>query len=128
MAQHISEEFKNRNSYYTLLFNRQKKTDWWGYIWRGLLVEETGKHHKAMNRAIWLYLYLIIHADRKTGTLFRKTETIAKDMGISLRIIQKWLQRLRNTGYITSQSTGRSLNITITKWRPIKTRTTASNM
>ncbi len=94
--------------------------NWWGYIWQGLLYEETAKHYKAMGRAVWLYLYLIVYADRKTGILYRKTATIARDMGIHARTIQYWLTRLRKGGYILTSSTGRALMITITKWRPIR--------
>lgn len=94
--------------------------DWWGYIWQGLLYEETAKHYKAMGRAVWLYLYLIVYADRKTGILYRKTATIARDTGIGVRTIQYWLTKLRKGDYIITSSTGRALMITITKWRPIK--------
>jgi tRNA G26 N,N-dimethylase Trm1 len=92
---------------------------WWGPIWRGLLVEETAKHYKAMGRAVWLYMYLIVHADRQTGTLFRQLPTISKDMGLKVRTIRQWLAVLRKHGYINTVSTGRALKITIEKWRPI---------
>ena len=75
-----------------------------------------------MGRAVWLYLYLIVYANRKTGILFRQTKTISKDMGIPIRTIQHWLTLLRRHNYILTQTTGRSLVITITKWRPITKR------
>ena len=93
---------------------------WWGHVWRGLVVSENGRHRRVMGQSIWLYLYLIIHADRKTGTLYRITKTVSKDTGISTRTVQSWLKTLRKNGYITTRRTGRSLIITITKWRPIK--------
>lgn len=96
---------------------------WWGPVWRGLFVDPTGKHYRAMGRALWLYGYLIVHADRRTGTLFRKVTTIASDMKVSARTIQAWLTLLRQHGYITTKSTGRALEIKIEKWKPIqKTR------
>jgi len=101
----------------TVINKTSKK--WWGAIWVGLVTEQTAKHHKAIGRALWLYLYFIVHANRKTGTLFRKTATIAKDMGISIRTIQHWLVILRKNGYITTEFTGRALVIAITKWKPI---------
>ena len=119
---HISKELEGR-SYF---FEKQKKApyqkNWWGYIWRGLLVERNGKHYKSMGRAIWLYLYLVVHADRQTGELKRKTQTISDDMGISKRTIQRWLQTLRNTNYITTTTNGRALKIKIMKWRRIYKR------
>jgi DNA-binding transcriptional ArsR family regulator len=95
---------------------------WWGYVWRGLVVSKNAQHYKAMGKALWLYLYFIIHADRKKGTLFRITRTIAEDTGIPARTIQLWLKTLRENGYIQTERTGRSLQIKITKWRPIVKR------
>jgi hypothetical protein len=104
------------------LLRAKSRAFWWGYVWRGLVVSENGQHHKAMGNALWLYLYLIIHADRKTGTLFRITKTIAADTGIAVRTIQLWLKILRNNGYIKTERTGRALRIMITKWRPIQSK------
>ena len=67
--------------------------------------------------AVWLFLYLLVNADRKTGSLFRKIETISDDMGISRDTIMRWLVILRRGGYIATQSNGRCLNIQINKWR-----------
>lgn len=92
---------------------------WWGPIWRGLFVDAEGKHYRAMGRALWLYGYLIVHADRKNGTLYRTVATIARDMQVSKRTIQLWLATLRRHGYITAKTTGRALEIRIEKWRPI---------
>lgn len=98
---------------------------WWGPIWRGLAAEPTGKHYRAMRSSLWLYVYLVIHADRRTGRLFRLLPTIAKDMGISLRTIRQWLATLRHCGYVTTEHTGRALRIKIEKWKPVK-RTSSS--
>jgi hypothetical protein len=97
-----------------------QKQIWWGHVWRGLVVSGTARHYKAMGRSVWLFLYLVIHADRKTGTLYRKTGTISKDIGMSARTVQVWLRELRGGGYIVTKSTGRSLIIQIAKWRPIR--------
>jgi hypothetical protein len=97
-----------------------KRQRWWGPVWRGLPVEPTGKHYRAMRASVWLYLYFIIHSDRNAGTLIRRIQTIAVEMGISRRTICLWLSILRRHQYITTKSTGRALHITITKWKPIK--------
>jgi hypothetical protein len=73
-----------------------------------------------MGRALWLYGYLIIHADRKTGTLYRRIDTVSCDMNVSGRTIQAWLALLRRHGYIRTKTTGRALAIRIEKWKPIK--------
>jgi hypothetical protein len=92
---------------------------WWGPVWRGLFVDPAGKHYRAMGRALWVYGYLIIHADRRTGTLYRTVATIARDMQVSDRTIQAWLALLRQHGYIRTKTTGRALTIGIEKWKPI---------
>lgn len=93
---------------------------WWGPVWRGLFVDPAGKHYRAMGRALWLYGYLIVHADRSKGTLYRKVVTVARDMQVSERTIQAWLSVLRQNGYIKTKTTGRALEITIEKWKPIQ--------
>lgn len=92
---------------------------WWGPMWRGLFVDPAGKHYRAMGSALWLYGYLIVHANRKTGTLFRTLAVIARDMQVSKRTIQAWLSVLRRNNYIKTKTTGRALLIDIEKWRPI---------
>jgi hypothetical protein len=93
---------------------------WWGPIWRGLFVDPAGKHYRAMGRALWLYGYLIIHANRGSGILYRRVRTIADDMQVSERTIQAWLALLRRHCYISTKTTGRALSIKIEKWRPLK--------
>ncbi len=95
------------------------RSSWWGFVWRGLVVSGSARHYEVMGRAVWLFLYLIIHADRKTGKLYRKISTIERDIGISKRTIQAWLKVLRDNGYVVTTRTGRALVITISKWRPI---------
>ena len=112
MSQHI-RSLLIRNSSRTLHLR------WWGFVWRGMVVSRSGKHYEAMGRAVWLFLYLIIHANRRTGTLYRRIRTIARDMHISERTIQFWMKTLRDNGYITTERTGRSLIIHIAKWRPV---------
>ena len=114
MTEHIQNLLKASSE----RFSRQRPR-WWGFVWRGLVVSGTARHYKAMGRAVWLYLYLIIHADRKTGKLYRKISTIEKDIGIPKRTVQMWLKVLRDHGYIVTTRTGRALVVSISKWRPI---------
>jgi len=100
------------------------RKSWWGPVWRGLIVENTSKHYRAMGRSLWLYLYLIVHADRKSGTLRRLVATIARDMGLSEAVSRRWLRTLRRHNYVITKTTGRALEITIVKWRPLGTSRT----
>lgn len=98
------------------------KANWWTPLWKGLLVDASAKHYKAMGSALWLYLYFLVFANRSTGALFRRIATIAKDMGLSSRTVSRWLNTLKTAKYIEARRTGRSLQISITKWKPIKKR------
>jgi hypothetical protein len=95
------------------------KKNWWIHLWSGLVIDETAKHQKAMRSAIWLYLYLLLVANRRNGMLFRKISTMEKETGFNRRTIARWLKTLRDDGYIETHSTGRFLQIVIKKWRPI---------
>ncbi len=95
---------------------------WWIHLWSGLVRDPTAKHYKAMGSAVWLYLFLLISANRSNGIVWRKEETICLQTGFSERTVARWLQELRDKGYILSINNGRSLRILITKWRPITGR------
>jgi len=95
----------------------QPEKTWWARLWRGLVVDPQGKHYHRLKGAVWLLLYLILHADRNSGTLGRKCRTIARDMGISAWTIRYWMRRLRGAGYIRVNMTGRALTIQILRWR-----------
>lgn len=95
------------------------KSDWWSPLRRGLIIESSAKHHEQMKQAVWLYLYFLLNADAREGTLFRKLSTINQDMGIPLRTIRRWLSVLRKHKYITADFNGYSWQIAINKWRPI---------
>ncbi len=92
---------------------------WWVHVRGGLVMDESGKHHLAMRQAIWLYLYLLLAANRRNGMLFRKISTIEKGTGFNRRNIGRWMKILRDQGYIETHSTGRFLQIVIKKWKPI---------
>lgn len=98
---------------------------WWVHLWAGLVRDPTGKHHRAIRQAVWLYLYLLEGANWKTGLLFRRIATIAAEMGLNHRTIERWLRNLRKGGYIRTISNGRTLNISITKWRPVSRKSTS---
>ena len=92
---------------------------WWTPVWRGLVVDPEGKHLHRMKNALGLYLYLLSHADRRSGRLVRKYETIARDMGFPVRTIRDWMQRLYFYEYVQITKTGRAMIIDVLKWRPV---------
>jgi len=82
-------------------------------------MDRQAKHYRWMKNAIWLFLYLVLNANRKSGFLVRKIKTISSDMGVNRDTVLRWLNVLRKKGYIATQNTGRSLHIQIKKWKAL---------
>jgi len=78
-------------------------------------MDSEAKHYKKMGNAIWLFLYLVLNADRGR-VLARKLTTISSETGIKRDAILRWLNNLRKHGYIATQNTGRGLLIQIKEW------------
>jgi len=101
----------------------QDAKSWWGPVWRGLVVDKNGKHIQQMGQSLWLFIYLIIHADREEGFLDRRYETIMTDMGIKNKsTVRNWMDRLKRYKYIQTTRRPYSLYIEICNWRSIKKR------
>lgn len=91
----------------------------WAPIWMGLVTDPDAKHYRRMRNALWLFLYLVINANRKSGFLMRKVRTISSDMGITRDTILRWLSILRKHGYISTRNTGRCLLIQVKNWKTL---------
>jgi DNA-binding transcriptional MocR family regulator len=98
--------------------NHERK-QWWAPVWTGLVVDEGAKHYRKMKTSVWLFLYLVLHANRRTGVLMRKVRTISRDMGITRDTTLRWLKLLRAEGYIVTVNTGRYLTIQVKNWKPL---------
>lgn len=96
---------------------------WWAPVYRGLVVDSRAQHYRALHTAVWLFLYLIIHANRSTGKSFRAVSTIAEDMGVSKATIKRWLRSLTRNGYVNYLRKGNVLQFEILKWKPLRQST-----
>jgi len=92
---------------------------WWAPVWKGLVMDGQARHCRRMRHAVWLYLYFLLNANRKTGALMRKIQTISQDMGVPRDTIIRWLRLLRTNGYVSTANTGHSLSIQVTRWKPL---------
>jgi hypothetical protein len=81
------------------------------------VVDPEAKHYRRMKSAVWLFVYLLLHADRESGFLKRKLKTISLDTGIKARTVRGWLSLLKRSGYIETRNNGRCLVINVKKWR-----------
>jgi DNA-binding transcriptional regulator YhcF (GntR family) len=84
-----------------------------------LIVDAEATHYKRMRSSIYLYLFFLLHADRRTGTLLRRLPTIAAETGINVHTLRQWLAILRREGYVTTEFTGRALRIRIQRWKAL---------
>lgn len=100
---------------------QQQIKSWWVPVWRGLAVDSEARHYRQMKNAVWLFIYLMLHADRSSGNLYRKQRTIAQDMGVGIHLVREWLKRLHEHGYITIKQTGHAQVIHIRKWKTLLT-------
>jgi DNA-binding FadR family transcriptional regulator len=96
---------------------KNKQTDWWAAVWRGLAVDPEAKHYRRLHSSLWLYIYLLLHAKWETGQLFKKYKTMATDMGVSERTIRNWMSRLKVHRYVEIEKTGRTAVITIHNYK-----------
>lgn len=91
--------------------------DWWAPVWKGLVLDTEGKHYRRMGSAIWLFVYLVLFANPQTGSLRRKSSTVSRHTGIKVRTVRSWLRVLKQKSYIRTSYGGRSLLISIQKWK-----------
>jgi hypothetical protein len=99
--------------------NDQTQKQWWAPVWKGLAMDADAKHYRTMKNAVWLYLYFLLNANRRTGLLMRKIGTVTSDMGVTRDTAQRWLKVLRRGGYIETVNSGRSLTIQVTRWKAL---------
>lgn len=92
---------------------------WWAPVWTGLVMDAEAKHYRQMKNAVWLYLYFLLTANRKTGWLVRKIDTISDDMGVPRDTIVRWLSELRAHDYVTTRNTGRCLHVQVSRWKGV---------
>lgn len=96
----------------------EKCKNWWAPIWCGLATDP--KHQEKMGKAVWLYLYIHMYADRKTGKLFRNCEQIAEETGQSWKTINRQLAKLSDGEYIHLTRKSHGFTIEITKFKTTK--------
>lgn len=82
-------------------------------------MDPEAKHYRTMKNAVWLYLYFLVNANRKSGILMRKIGTVSNDMGVTRDTVLRWLHVLRSAGYVETVNTGRSLTIQVTRWKAL---------
>ena len=66
--------------------DQPKQKQWWAPVWKGLVMDMEAKHYRKMKNAVWLYLYLLLNANRRTALLMRhyggfSYEEIASHLG-----------------------------------------------
>jgi DNA-binding transcriptional ArsR family regulator len=75
-----------------------------------------------MDGAVWLFLYLLLHAERRSGLVRVRIATVAERMGAPQRTVQRWLRRLLAHGYVDLREEGKVLGVVISRWRATASR------
>jgi len=88
-------------------------------ILTGLVLDRRAKHYKKMKNSIWLFLYLLLQADRTSRTVSKKVGSICSDMGQQKGTVIRWLNVLRMQGYVATRNTGRDLLIRIRGYKQL---------
>jgi DNA-binding Lrp family transcriptional regulator len=95
----------------------EARKKWWFHMpssfpCDSLLWKQTGK-------AVRLYLYFRSFANRESGILLRKYETIAEHLGISPKTTKRWMDTLRKHGYIKTTRLSHGFKIEIIDYKSI---------
>lgn len=85
---------------------------------RGLVVDDKATHFRRIRQAIWLYVYLLLAANPRTGKRLLDLAGVARDMGLQEGTIRSWLGHLRKRGYVRVERVAGHLRVTIHRWRP----------
>jgi len=72
--------------------NSGKHKAWWAPVWQGLVMDPNAKHYQRMGQAVWLFLYFLLNANRRTGLLMRRSSTITAQTGYKPRTIRQCLR------------------------------------
>jgi len=91
--------------------------NWWRPLWSGLVIDLDGKHSKQMKTSVWLFLYFLVTADSRTGTLVKTYAEINREMGRKEKTIRKWMNRLMREGYVTVERRKEGLFVSIKRWK-----------
>ena len=97
--------------------NAEAKKEWWFHVQSSFPLDSIV--WEQMGKAIRLYLYLLSFANRESGILLRKYETIAKHLRISPKTAKRWMDTLRKHGYIKATRLTHGFTIQITNYKSI---------
>lgn len=95
------------------------KRKYWNPIVRGLTHDSDGKHYYRLKHAIWLYLYLLIEANHRTGRVLTTLEKISSDMGLDIQLLITFLGHLKRWNYVSTQKESGQILFKIAKWKSI---------
>jgi hypothetical protein len=60
--------------------------------------------YERIGEATWLFLFLIVRADPKTGYFRMPFRRVAEEIGVSVVKLKEWLERLEEEGFLRDES------------------------
>ena len=77
----------------------------------------SASHCQAIGQALWLFLYILDHADWEQGVFFGYSDAdAAEDLGQSRRTIRRWRLRLDDYDYISCRKGQHSQTLYVHNW------------
>ena len=95
------------------------RRDWWRPIWRSQLFDSGADHREKLGSAIWLYLFLLIHVDYRTGIITRSLGQLATELCAPKKTTRDWLTRLRKMSYVSAKREGTLFHIRVIHFRMV---------
>ncbi len=82
-----------------------------------LILNPGAGHYKKLGSSLWLFLYLLLKSDCKTGIVVRNYATISQEMGVKKKTIIKWMNKLKHGQYIQTHRESHAQVIHIKDWK-----------
>lgn len=113
----MKEEIRSKTKALPHICEKHSTKDWWFHIESSFPLNSS--LWEEMGNSVRLYLYLRSFANRESGILLRKYETIARELGISTKTAKRWMDILRKHGYIKTTRLSHGFKIEIIGFKPI---------
>jgi hypothetical protein len=77
---------------------------------------QTQGHLNVYGRPLWLFFWLLIYVNRKTGAIILNFPTLSRELGMSEELTRTAIRALVAWGYISIQTIGPYIWIKIIRW------------
>ena len=98
---------------------QNKNQNPFGPLLREIVADATGRNRRRMRQAVWLYFYLIVFANARSGKLISRIPDIAAALGVSENTVNSWLGHLKKWHYVSVVKMGNGLHFRVNRWQEV---------